>query len=100
VLRLDGERVIRVSWGASPPKISRVKIRVQAYDRAGLLNDITGVLKEENIYLEDAYAVTARQDNLAMITATMEVRDAEQLSRVLTRIERLPNVQQVRRQNG
>ncbi len=100
VLRLDGERVIRVSWGASPPKISRVKIRVQAYDRAGLLNEITGVLKEENINLEDASAVTARQDNLALITATLEVRDAEQLSRVLTRIERLPNVQQVRRQNG
>ncbi len=100
MLRLDGERVIRVSWGASPPKISRVKIRAQAYDRAGLLNEITGVLKEENINLEDAPAVTARQDNLALITATLEVRDAEQLSRVLTRIERLPNVQQVRRQNG
>ncbi|OQA39766.1 MAG: Bifunctional (p)ppGpp synthase/hydrolase relA [Chloroflexi bacterium ADurb.Bin325] len=100
VLRLDRERLIRVSWGASPPKISRVKIRVQAYDRAGLLNEITGVLKEENINLEDASAVTARQDNLALITATLEVRDAEQLSRVLTRIERLPNVQQVRRQKG
>ncbi len=78
----------------------RVKIRVQAYDRAGLLRDITQVLDEEKINLQDASAVTARQDNLALITATLEVRDAEQLSRVLTRIDRLPNVLDVRRQNG
>lgn len=98
--RLDNERQIRVAWGTNVPKASRVKIRVQAFDRAGLLNEITGILKEENINLEDASAVTARQDNLALITATLQVRDAEQLSRVLTRIERLPNVREVRRQVG
>ncbi len=56
-----------------------MKIRVQAYDRAGLLADITQIINEEKINLEDASAVTARQDNLAIITATLEVRDAEQL---------------------
>jgi (p)ppGpp synthase/HD superfamily hydrolase len=50
--------------------------------------------------MEDASAVTARQDNLALITATLELRDAEQLSRVLSRIDRLPNVVDVRRQKG
>ena len=100
VSRLDNERLIWVAWGASVPKASRVKIRIQAYDRAGLLNEITGIFKEEYINLEDASAVTARQDNLALITATIQVRDAEQLSRVLTRIERLPNVREVRRQKG
>ena len=44
--------------------------------------------------------MTARQDNLAIITATLEVRDAEQLSRVLSRIDRLPNVVSVKRQTG
>ena len=37
---------------------------------------------------------------MALITATLEVRDVEQLSRVLAQIERLPNVQEVRRQKG
>jgi (p)ppGpp synthase/HD superfamily hydrolase len=78
----------------------RVKIRVQAYDRSGLLRDIAEILADEKINLEDASAVTARQDNLALITATLELRDAEQLSRVLTRIDRLPNVVDVRRQKG
>ena len=33
----DSERLIEVDWGDTEPAISRVKIRVQAYDRAGLL---------------------------------------------------------------
>jgi (p)ppGpp synthase/HD superfamily hydrolase len=96
----DSERLIEVDWGNTEPAISRVKIRVQAYDRAGLLRDITEIINEEHINLEDASAVTARQDNLAIITATLEVRDAEQLSRVLSRIDRLPNVVSVKRQTG
>ena len=100
VSRLDPDRVILVSWGARSLRTSRAKIRIQAYDRAGLLNEITGIFKEENINLQDASAVTARKDNKAMITVTIEVRDVEQLSRVLARISRLPNVQEVRRQKG
>ncbi len=98
--RLDTDRLVQVSWGAKPPRLSTVKIRVSAYDRAGLLNEITGIFKEDYINLLDASAVTASQDGLALITATIEVRDAEQFSRILTRIERLPNVREVRRQKG
>ncbi len=100
VLNLSSERIVKVDWGRATRRGSRVKIRVQAYDRAGLLNDITQILEEEKINLQDASAVTARQDNLALITATLEVRDAEQLSRVLSKIDRLPNVKEVRRQKG
>jgi RelA/SpoT family (p)ppGpp synthetase len=94
------ERIIEVEWGNSNVTSSRVKIRVQAYDRAGLLRDIADIISDEKINLEDASAVTARQDNLAVITATLEVRNAEQLSRVLQRIDRLPNVVSVKRQTG
>ena len=100
VFTLNSDRLIKVDWGSSQPEESRVKIRVQAYDRAGLLKDITAILDEEKINLEDASAVTARQDNKALITATLWVRGAEQLSRVLSRIDRLPNVVEVRRQKG
>jgi len=104
VLNLDlkskEQRLIEVYWGEVPHALARVKIRVQAYDRAGLLRDITDILDKENISMEDASAVTARQDNLALITATLEVRDAEQVGRVFAKIERVPNVIEVRRQVG
>jgi (p)ppGpp synthase/HD superfamily hydrolase len=47
-----------------------------------------------------APAVTTHQDDRALFTATIEVCHVEQLSRVLDRIGRLPNVQEVRRQKG
>lgn len=104
VLNLDSkskeQRLIEVYWGEMPDATARVKIRVQAYDRAGLLRDITEVLDKENVSMEDASAVTARQDNLALITATLEVRDAEQVGRIFAKIERIPNVIEVRRQVG
>jgi (p)ppGpp synthase/HD superfamily hydrolase len=37
------------------------------------------------------------KNNIAMINATLEISDVTQLTRVLTRIERLPNVLEVRR---
>ena len=46
VSRLDPDRVILVSWGVRSKRTSRAKIRVQAYDRAGLLNEITAIFKE------------------------------------------------------
>jgi GTP pyrophosphokinase len=100
ILNLSTERMVKVDWGQATPRVSRVKVRILAYDRPGLLKDITEILEEEKINLQDASAVTARQDNLALITATMEVRDAEQLSRVLAKIDRLPNVREVRRTQG
>ncbi len=104
VLNLDPksreQRLLAVYWGQVPRAMARVKIRVQAYDRAGLLRDITDIFDKENVSMADASAVTARQDNLALITATLEVRDAEQVGRIFAKIERIPNVIEVRRQVG
>ncbi len=47
--------------------------------------------------MRDANATTGIKGHLARVTATLEIRDAEQLSRILTRIERLPNVIEARR---
>jgi GTP pyrophosphokinase len=47
--------------------------------------------------MRDASAMTGIKGHLARVTATLEIRDAEQLSRILTRIERLPNVIEARR---
>lgn len=58
------------------------------------------MLDLENINMEGASAVTARRDNLAMITATLEVRDVEQLDRVLYKINQVQNVREVRREKG
>jgi GTP pyrophosphokinase len=55
------------------------------------------LVADERINMRDAYATAGFKGHLAQVTATLEINDAEQLSRILTRIERLPNVTDARR---
>jgi GTP pyrophosphokinase len=91
----DPERLIEVSWGTQA-RTFPVLISVLAYDRAGLLHDISGVLSKEGINIT-ALNVT-RNQNLSTLYITLEVTDIGQLGRVLARINKVPNVIEVQRQ--
>ncbi len=93
----DRERLITVSWGTRPRTVP-VAIRITAYDRAGLLSEISNVISEEGINI-----VSLSQDtrqNIATLYLTIEISDIAQLSRVLTKIESRPNVTEARRHTG
>jgi GTP pyrophosphokinase len=96
----DRERMIEVDWGAEVIETYPVKVRVEAYDRQGLLRDIAGVVADETINMSAASVVTRKKDHMATMTVTLEIADIDQLSRVLARIEQLPNVVEARRQIG
>jgi guanosine-3',5'-bis(diphosphate) 3'-pyrophosphohydrolase len=95
ILRIpDKERLVRVSWG----RIVRtypVEIRISAFDREGLLRDVSSVITEDHISMRQVSVNT--KDHEATIDVLMEVTDLTQLSRVLNRIEALPNVLEARR---
>ena len=85
----DTERLLQVDWG----KIERtfpVHITVKAYDRQGLMGDISTLLQGEGVNIADVSVNYNR--TVADIKLVIEIRDLAQLSRVLTRIESLPNV--------
>ncbi|HEX2979375.1 MAG TPA: bifunctional (p)ppGpp synthetase/guanosine-3',5'-bis(diphosphate) 3'-pyrophosphohydrolase [Anaerolineaceae bacterium] len=95
ILRLrENERIVKVSWG-EPKKTYPVAVEIKAYDRQGLMGDISTVLSNENINLIDIGLKV--NHNLAAIKLVLEVGDIAQLSRVLTRIENLPNVMEAHR---
>ena len=96
--RTDRERLIQVDWGVARRQTYPVKIEVSAYDRGGLLRDIAAVVADEKASMSAVNARTDKRDNTAIFTATLEIEDIAQLSRILTRIYRLPNVLEVRRQ--
>ncbi|MEA3337185.1 MAG: bifunctional (p)ppGpp synthetase/guanosine-3',5'-bis(diphosphate) 3'-pyrophosphohydrolase [Chloroflexota bacterium] len=97
IVKKDPERIVEVNWGEADDRTHPVPIAVEAYDRSGLLRDIAALVADERINMRDAHAVAGIKGHLARVTATLEIRDAEQLSRILTRIERLPNVTEARR---
>jgi GTP pyrophosphokinase len=87
------ERVIEVEWeNGRAPEVYPVVVHVLAYDRDGLLRDISGVVADENINMSAVSIKTLRRRNLADMIATLEIQSVSQLSRVLAKIEALPNV--------
>ena len=101
VLRLmerSPERLIAVDWGgAGNVTTYPVDVYIEAFDRPGLLHDIAGIVANQKINMSAVNTVTVRSENLARVTATLEVTDIDQLSRVLAMIEQLPNITEVRR---
>jgi GTP pyrophosphokinase len=91
------ERLIEVSWGTEKQTFP-VTVSVLAYDRTGLLHDISGVLSKEGVNI--AGLSINRQHHLTTLYLTLEVTDIGQLGRVLARISKVPNVLEAQRQTG
>ena len=89
-------RLIEVSWGTRQQTIPTA-IRILAYDRTGLLHEIAGVISAENINIDRSGVELDHRKNITTIYITVEISNITQLSRVLTRIEQLPNVIEARR---
>lgn len=85
----DRERLVKVSWG-EPKSTYPVPIRIKAYDRNGLMKDISTLVADEGVNMSSISVETSR--NLAVINITLEVHDIAELSRLLDRLENLPNV--------
>jgi len=92
-------RLIDVEWESAPAETYPIAIRVEAYDRTGLLNDITQVVAENKVNIVSA-AVSVNPDHTAIVIATLQVSSVAQLARVMSRIEQLKDVLSVQRDLG
>jgi GTP pyrophosphokinase len=90
----DRERLVRVSWG-EVKRTYPVPVRLKAYDRNGLMKDISTLISDEGLNMTDIKVNVAK--NLAILDLILEVPDIAKLSRVLDRLENLPNVMEARR---
>jgi GTP pyrophosphokinase len=95
----ERERLIEVSWGEDQ-KTYPVRVRIRAYDRTRLLRDIGEVIGNEDVGMSRADITTHKEKNLATFMVVLELTDISQLSRVLAKLEQLPNVLEVRRVAG
>ena len=95
VLRIkDRERLVQVSWGHAKQTYP-VSVRIQAYDREGLMRDVSTLVSNEGIGMSSVHLST--KDSLAIFDLVMLITDIRQLSRVLNRLEALPNILEARR---
>ncbi len=90
------ERLIEVEWGRGK-ELYPVDVRVEAYDRQGLLRDIAAVLSSEKVNLLRADTQTDQGDQSVKMDIVLEIEDAKQLSRLLAKLVQVPNVVEARR---
>ena len=95
--RRNPERIIEVHWGDSDGDCYPVDLTLRAFDRSGLLRDITLVLSDENANIVDVQSHTDQRAMETVINLSIEISDLPTLSTTITRLEQLPNVVSVSR---
>ena len=94
----ENERLIDVSWGGEEDEQRYlVPVEVVAYDREGLLREISTIIAEENVNIASV-EVNTRQ-HIATLNLQLEIANNQQLTRILSKIDLVSNVVEARRRN-
>ena len=97
----DRARLIEVSWGSTQPQQGfSVPIRVEAWDRVGLWRDITNAIADNSINIEAVEQLTTRKPGRAILMVTLSVHSIAQLSKILDKLNRLPDIIDARREQN
>ncbi|MCU7842766.1 MAG: bifunctional (p)ppGpp synthetase/guanosine-3',5'-bis(diphosphate) 3'-pyrophosphohydrolase [Candidatus Thiodiazotropha sp. (ex Monitilora ramsayi)] len=92
------ERLVDVRWSDQQTQTAyAVDFLVVSGDRKGLLRDISAILANEEIDVVGVNTNSDRKTDTATMRFTIEVCDMEQLSRLLSKVEQLPDVSVVKR---
>lgn len=91
------ERVLETSWGESESGSYPVDLTLHAFDRSGLIRDITSVIADENANVIELRSRTDKESMQVIMDVSIEIKDLPTLSTTISRLEQLPNVVSVRR---
>jgi GTP pyrophosphokinase len=92
----DADRVIQVQWGNTQSMaFYPVDVALEAYDRQGLLRDISEVFAKERMNVVGVQTQTIK--GVAWMTFTVEVQDSSKVDKVLSIVKEVKGVRAVRR---
>jgi guanosine-3',5'-bis(diphosphate) 3'-pyrophosphohydrolase len=95
----DRDRVVPVDWDVEANHLYPVAIKIEAFDRQGLLRDIATVVAENHVNMS-ALEVRVHDDKTAVVSATVEIDSLAQLSRLMEKIEGVRDVHMVARESS
>jgi GTP pyrophosphokinase len=91
-------RLVNAKWGKEGNQAYPVDVCVEAYDRPGLVRDVSTLIANEKLNLIGLTLANNKQEPKAYIKLTIEIPSLTSLSKVLDRIKQVPNVIDARRQ--
>ncbi len=93
----NNPRLLKVNWGRKPATRYPVQVLIRAYSRRELLRDVSNVFAGSDAVVTDSSSRLDDATDEVTIRLNLRVRDYEQLSELLTRINSVPNVIEARR---
>ncbi len=93
----DKRRLIEVSWG-KVQQVYPVDIQIDAWDRVGLLRDITTIVADAKVNI--AGISTVYHDDVISVFATLEIANMAELTHLLSRIQGVRGVISAARANN
>ncbi len=90
-------RLVRLDWRQEATPVIPVDIAVDAWDRPGLLHDVTGIFMHADTNVIGLQSATNKQSNRVLLRMVIEVRSISELLKTLEKIQQLPNVISARR---
>ena len=93
----SGERVVEVSWGQDKKNTYPMTIQIHAFDRKGLLKDVSTVFADEKVNVLEMNTRTEFKDQSVRMEVVAEIESLEAMSKLLSKIDQLSNVFSARR---
>lgn len=91
------QRFLQVCWGSSTRENYVVDVLIKAFDRSELLKDVTSLLANEKAHVYALQTSSNKHENMAFINLTVEIDGLNNLSRLLAKLEQIPNILEARR---
>ncbi len=98
LMETDKDRFITVSWDEQRNESYEVHITIEAFNKKALLNDITTLIKEEQINMSSVIARTDKY-NRAHIELSLELNSLEHMRDIIKKIDQIPGIISVDRAN-
>lgn len=96
LIKMEPDRAVEADWEMQPTRGQTVEIVVEAYDRRGLLKDLTQVIFSDHINIRQVNTIS-EMDGIANMKLLIEVKGLAQLSKLLARLEQQPGIISARR---
>jgi GTP pyrophosphokinase len=97
MVRQKPQRLLQVEWADGDSARIGARIQIEAFDRRGLLRDISDLIAEEHVSIDGVSSHTDPEDRIARFEVRLTIRDAAELAKLQRRLARIPNVYKVRR---
>jgi GTP pyrophosphokinase len=97
----DRNRLVEVTWGDADPQGYPVPVRVESWDRVGLWRDVSAIVADAGINIEELQQIPITTDrNRTALLMRLTIHSLSQLTKLLDKLNRIPNVIEARRETN